>query len=218
MPPLDPSKLDVSTMGLLMIDMQNAYAHAEGTLAKGGADTSHALSTINPLMSVLNACRQVGIPDFWSIQQHYQHDASRLRHRIPHHTAKRPRPSALKGSWDGEILDELKPYVTEDSNVFVKNRFGCFYNTQLETLLRIHRVDTLIVSGLDINVCVETTLREAYMRDYDLIILEDCVGGVYEDWRGPAMQVWDRYLGAVITSHEFLETLDSITSGAEKAS
>jgi ureidoacrylate peracid hydrolase len=215
---IDPTKMDVSTMGLLMIDMQNAYAHPEGTLAKGGADMTVAQATIQPLIKVLTACRAAGIPDFWSIQQHYEQDVSRARHRIPHHTAKRPRPSAIKGSWDGEIVEELKPYVTEDSHVFTKNKFGCFYNSQLETLLRIQGVDTLIVSGLDINVCVETTLREAYMRDYDLIILKDCVGGVYEEWRGPAMVVWDRYLGAVITSDEFIELLHSMIPAAERAS
>jgi ureidoacrylate peracid hydrolase len=145
---------------------------------------------------------------FWSIQQHFDIDSSRTRHRIPPHTLKRPRPAAVRGTWDGEIIDELKPYVSENSEVFTKNKFGCFYNTNLETLLRIHGVDTLIVSGVDVNVCVETTLREAYMRDYDLIILKDCVGGVHQRWREPAMEVWDRFLGAVISSDEFVSLIE----------
>lgn len=215
---IDPAKLDPTTMGLLAIDVQNAFSHPEGTLGKAGADISAARATIQPLMRVVTACREAGIQDFWSIQQHFENDAGRARHRISNPSAKRPRPSALKGSWDGEVVEELKPYLTEKSQIFTKNKFGCFYNTNLETLLRIHGVDTIVVAGLDINVCVDTTLREAYMRDYDLIILKDCVGGVYERWRGPAMEVWDRYLGAVITSDEFLELLQAVRSPKVRAS
>jgi ureidoacrylate peracid hydrolase len=204
----DPAKIDPATTGLLIIDMQNAFCHPEGTISKDGADVTPVRNTIEPLIRVINACREAGIQDFWSRQEHYDRDVTRIRHRIPPHTAKRPRPASVQGTWDSKIIDELKPLITDESEIFIKNRFGCFHNTNLETLLRIYGVDTLVVAGVDTNVCVETTLREAYVRDIDLIILEDCVGGVHQRWAEVAMEVWARFLGAVVSSDELIKIIE----------
>ena len=168
---------------------------------------------IEPLTRVIDICRKAGIRDFWSIQDHYKNDVTRRRHRLRPHTLKRFRVPSLKGSWDAELVDELKPLVNDRSEVFSKNRFGCFYNTKLASLLAIYGIDTLIVTGVDTNVCVETTVREAYMRDLDVIMLEDCIGGVHEAWHHIALEVGDRYIGAVIHSDQ----LRSVIQRARRA-
>jgi ureidoacrylate peracid hydrolase len=203
----DLSKIDLATAALLVVDMQNAFCDPQGTLASDGADVGMIQEMIDPLAEVISACQRGGVQDFWSIQEHYDNDAARIRHRLRPHTLKRFRVPSLKGTWDAQIVDQLRPLVGETSEVFTKNRFGCFYNTQLENLLRMHGKDTLIVTGVDTNVCVETTVREAYMRDFDVIVLKDCVGGVHRDWHDVALKVWDRYIGAVISSSELLALL-----------
>jgi ureidoacrylate peracid hydrolase len=200
----DLSQIDMRTAGLLVVDMQNAFCHPEGTLGSDGSDVGAIQSMIEPLSKVIKECQRAGIQDFWSIQEHYPDDAARSGHKLRPHTLKRFRVPSLKGTWDAEIVDELKPLVNERSEVFKKNRFGCFYNTQLENLLRMRGLDTLVVTGVDTNVCVETTVREAYMRDFDVIVLEDCVGGVHGDWHKTALKVWKRYIGAVVPSADFL--------------
>lgn len=54
-----------------------------------------------------------------------------------------------------------------------KPRFGAFYGTDLELILRKHRIDTLIISGVATNVCCETTAREAAVRDFKVFFLSD---------------------------------------------
>jgi len=204
---LDLSNIDLATTGLLTIDMQNAFCDPRGTLASDGADVGAIQAMMGTLARTIRACQTAGVRDFWSIQEHYEQDATRSRHRLRPHTLKRFRIPSLKGTWDANIVDDLKELVTDKSEVFTKNRFGCFYNTQLENLLRLHGIDTLVITGVDTNVCVETTVREAYMRDLDVIVLRDCVGGVHREWARVALDVWDRYIGAVISSDAFIELI-----------
>jgi ureidoacrylate peracid hydrolase len=205
---VDLKKIDPSTMGLLVVDMQNAFCHPQGTLGSDGADVSAIQKMIDPLARLIRGCQDAGIQDFWSIQEHYEGDVTRRRHKLRPHTLKRFRVPSLKGTWDAQIIDELQPLINERSEVFTKNRFGCFYNTKLASLLTIYGVDTLVVTGVDTNVCVETTVREAYMRELDVIVLEDCVGGVHAAWHKVALEVWGRYIGAVIPSDDFLSLIE----------
>jgi ureidoacrylate peracid hydrolase len=205
---VDLSKIELTTTGLLMVDMQNAFCHPKGTLAEDGADVSAIQMMMEPLAKVIRSCRAAGIQDFWSVQEHYEDDATRRSHRLRPHTLKRFRVPSVKGTWDAQLVDELRPLVTETSEVFTKNRFGCFYSTQLDKLLAIHGIDTLVVTGVDTNVCVETTVREAYMRDLDVIVLRDCVGGVHAKWAEVAFEVWARYIGSVISSDVLLELIE----------
>jgi ureidoacrylate peracid hydrolase len=205
-------------LGLLVIDMQNAFCHPEGTLGLDGADLSHIRRIITPIARLIETCQRHEVPAFWSIQEHFERDAARDRHRVTPHTSKRFRPPALRSTWDSELIDELKPLVGDASIVFSKHRFGCFYNTQLETLLKIHGIDTLVITGATTNACVETTIREAYLRDFDIVAIENCIGGLKLEWHQSAVEVWSRFMCRVMSSSEFIEEYLGTRAGSPSLS
>ena len=41
-------------------------------------------------------------------------------------------------------------------------------------------------------------MRDAYMRDYDLVMVKDCIAGVRQDWHESALEVWSHYVGEVV--------------------
>jgi len=174
--------LELERTALLVIDMQNAFCHPRGTLGISGVDVRPAQAVIGPIRELVEACRASGVPVLWSQQEHFALDRSRQRKRLPSHTAKRARVSALSGSWDMEIVEELKPYATDSSLIIRKHRFGCFYETRLDQVLRMLGVEALLVAGVTANACVETTLREAYLRDYDVVAVTDCIAAI-RPWR-----------------------------------
>lgn len=194
--------LDPARTALLVIDMQNAFVHDEGTLGASGVDVRPAQATIAPNRRLVTACRQAGMPVVWTLQVHLEPDASRARKRLLGHTAKRKRVSALAQTWDAELVDELKDLADDPTFVVVKHRFGAFYQTRLEALLRMLGVEALLVTGVTANACVETTLREAYLRDYDVVAVTDCIAAVRPEWEGVAHAVWQQYLGELATSEE----------------
>jgi ureidoacrylate peracid hydrolase len=76
------------------------------------------------------------------------------------------------GSWDGDVVDELG--WTERDLTVDKVRFDAFLWTSLDPLLQGLGVDHLVVAGVVTNVCVESTVRAAFMRDYRVTLLADC--------------------------------------------
>jgi biuret amidohydrolase len=64
--------------------------------------------------------------------------------------------------------------VVEPGDIILdKPRFGAFYGTDLELILRLRVIDSLIISGIATNVCCETTAREAAVRDFRVFFLND---------------------------------------------
>jgi nicotinamidase-related amidase/catechol 2,3-dioxygenase-like lactoylglutathione lyase family enzyme len=201
--------LDPARTALLVIDMQNAFCHPEGTLGVSGVDVAPAAAVAAPIRALVERCRAAGLPVVWTLQEHLPVDESRARKRLPSHTAKRKRVSALAGSWDAALVDELAGLADDPTFVVRKHRFGAFYETRLDVLLRMLGVDALLVTGVTANACVETTMREAYLRDYDVVAVTDCIAAVRPEWIGTAEAVWQQYLGVLATSAEVLEWLEA---------
>lgn len=68
-----------------------------------------------------------------------------------------------------ELLDP------RDFIVDTKKRYDCFLGTDLDFVLRSHGINTLLITGVNTNSCVLATTTAANVRDYSVIVVEDCV-------------------------------------------
>ncbi|GAC1343833.1 MAG: hypothetical protein NVSMB18_20400 [Acetobacteraceae bacterium] len=69
-----------------------------------------------------------------------------------------------------ELFDPDRDWV-----VNTKKRYDCFLGTDLDVLLRTHGINTLLITGVNTNSCVLATVTAANVRDYSVIVVEDCV-------------------------------------------
>jgi len=201
--------LDLDRSALIVVDLQNGFCHPEGTLGRSGLDTERLGTVIQPLRRVIEHCRDAGMPVLWTLQEHFEKDAKRARKRLQPHTAKRKGTVALAGSWDAAIVDELADLADDPSLVVRKHRFGGFHETRMHQLLDMLGVEAVFVTGLTANACVETTIREAYLRDFDVVAVEDCIGGVRPAWEATAREVWQQYFGITCNSSDLLAWLEA---------
>jgi len=199
--------IEANQAALLIIDMQNAFIHDKGTLGISGVDVVPAQQTVPVVSELAAAFQSAGLPVIWTKQVHLDRDAARERKVLPSHTSKRKQVSAVSGSWDAEFVDEVKDLVTDPIYVVTKHRFGGFYETRLQALLDMLGVQALFVVGVTANACVETTLREAYLRDYDVIAVTDGIAAVRPAWIDTAHAVWSHYFGVLADSREVLAWL-----------
>lgn len=202
--------LDPRTSALLVIDLQNAFIHDQGTLGMSGVDTQRLSSIVPVLGELIPRCQAAGIPVIWTVQEHFAVDASRARKKLAGHTSRRKQVSAVAGTWDEEIVDQLKPLAAVNpAYVIRKHRFGAFYETRLEMMLKMLGTRTLFVAGTTTNACVETSIREAYLRDYDVVALNDCISGVNGEWEETAKRVWKQYFCELSDSREMGSWIDA---------
>ena len=79
----------------------------------------------------------------------------------------------IRDTWNTDILVELAPAPGDP--VIYKHRFSGFFETELDDALVELGVTTLVFTGCTTSVCVESTLRDAFFRDYRCVLVEDCV-------------------------------------------
>jgi ureidoacrylate peracid hydrolase len=199
---------------LIVIDPQNGMCHPRGTLGESGVDTRRLMAIIPRLAELVTACRAVAIPDLWTRHYNLAEDRARDARRITPHTKKRKRVACQPGTWDSEFVDDLIPLAESATRIIEKYRWSAFHATNLDTLLHALGTRLVVVAGTTTNACIDTTVRDAYTRDYDVVIVEDCVAGVRPDWEEAALAVLGHYAAEVVSLADFKKMLPA--SGKEK--
>lgn len=208
-----PFSIDPAETAIIAIDMQNGFCSPAGSMcAKGGGDISMMRSTIPQVRELVEAGRDRGVLDIWTKQEHYKDDITKLRHKITPHTLRWPAgPTGLKGTWDSEFVEELADLATEPAEIVIKHRFSAFFDTRLDTLLRMKGITTLIVCGVATTHCVETTVRDAYQKDYDVIVPSEAVGALTEEPHLASLWMIDRFFGKVMSTSDVVRLISGDT-------
>lgn len=185
--------------------MQNGFCSEDGGLARAGVDISNQKAVVPRVGELVRLCHNAGIPVVWTKTVHYDIDASRSRKRIPSHLGKRDLHLCSAGTQDAEITRDLLGSVGPDDLIIEKHRSSAFYDTSLDTKLRMLGADVLIVAGVTSNFCVDTTVRDAYARDYDILLVKDCVAASFDDLHTAFIKNFELYLGEALSLDGFKE-------------
>jgi ureidoacrylate peracid hydrolase len=189
---------------LIVVDMQNGFLKPDGFMANAGLNIDQCIATIGPNQRVIAACREGSIPIIftrYTLRPDYK-DAGLLGDIYP---ALRDSKAMVIGTRDWEIADELKP--APGDIILDKQRYSSFYNTNLELTLRALGVTLLVVTGVTTNICVESTVRDAFFRDFKVTVLEDCVGAVDELMQQGPLHSFRYGFGDVMKSDEFIAAI-----------
>ena len=177
-----PVEVELTRSAVVVVDMQNAFASKGGTLDIAGADISDASRVVGSVKTVLDAARKAGVAVVF-VQMGYKADLSNSGgpnspnwHKELAMNLMNSRPELkgkllTEGTWDFAIVDELKPLAGD--LVVLKTRYSGFAGTTLDSQLRTRGIKYLFFAGIATNVCVESTLRDAYFQDYWPILIAD---------------------------------------------
>ena len=81
--------------------------------------------------------------------------------------------------------------------VVVDVQNGAFVGTSLPVVLRTLGRPVLAIAGVTTNVCVESTARDAFMRDWQVVLLEDCAAALTKAEHDAAVYNVRTYFGRV---------------------
>jgi len=107
---------------------------------------------------------------------------------------------ALEGSWGAEVVEELKPL--EGDYRILKRRYSPFYATGLDSLLRELGADTLVLTGLVTNICIQHAAADAFFRGYRVVVPRDCVDAATQEAHEAALSYMEQMYGAEISTSE----------------
>jgi len=210
--------IELKRSAIIVVDMQNAFAKPGGMLDLTGADISAAASIIQVNQKLLIAARHADVEVIY-LAMTYKADLSdaggptspnyhkelgmKLMREQPEYAGK----VLIDGSWDWQIVDELKPQAGEI--IIRKPRYSGFVSTNLDNYLRSKDIRYLFLTGIATNVCVESTGRDAFFAEYWPILIEDAVNHTGPDFCGEATR-WnfENIFGWVTESESVLTALE----------
>ncbi|HEU0075651.1 MAG TPA: cysteine hydrolase [Dehalococcoidia bacterium] len=181
-----PLAIDPTETAVIVVDMQNDFLSEDGMFGRAGLDIAPGRAVIEPTASVLDAARRAGMTIVY-LKMEFEADLSNaggpeapnlVRHLAlgVGQTVDAPDASnsrvLIKDTWNTEIVPELAPQSHDV--VMSKHRYSGFFETELDAVLKAHRISNLIFTGVTTSVCVESTLRDAFFRDYKCLLLRDC--------------------------------------------
>jgi nicotinamidase-related amidase len=153
-------------------------------------------------------CRSVDIPIVHQVTSYRDAEEIsanpfwRTRAEDPTATRKNVMRHNIIGSPGCTVMPQLLD--SRDFIVNTKKRYDCFLGTDLDFLLRSHGVNTLLITGVNTNSCVLATTTAANVRDYAVIVIEDCV----DSMDGPELHAAG--LACIKTAFGFVMDTDAV--------
>ena len=214
----EPLTFALSQTALIVVDMQNAYASKEGYLDKAGFDISGTQQVIAKTAEAIAIARKAGLtiiffqngwdPDYVEAggpgsPNWYKSNALKTMRKNP----KIMGTLLAKGSWDYALVDELTP---QDGDIVIaKTRYSGFCNTNLDGILRSRGINTIVLTGIATNVCVESTLRDAFFLEYFGVVLADATNQAGSDAiQEASLFNIATFFGWVSSVSDFCQTVD----------
>ncbi len=168
-----PEKLVPSASALVVVDMQNDFCAPGGYIDKVmGKDVGAGAAVAKAIGGLLGAARGAGVPVVW-LRADYRHDripdSMRAKLQARGITAVCCAPGSWGADWFGVAPAEGEPVVT-------KHTYSGFAGTDLAARLAALGRKTLVFTGVQTQVCVESTLRDAHSLGYFCVVPQDAVG------------------------------------------
>lgn len=208
MPEVIPTPGDTA---LIIIDMQYLDVHPDFGLAKKARDAgrfeilNHLFTrlplVIKNIQRLQKICRETRIEVIFIKIQSYTQDGRDLS---PSYKVKGLQ--CPPGSKEAQILEEIKP--VGDEIVLPKLSTSAFTSTPIDQILRYMGITKLLVCGVNTNYCVETFIRDAYDRGYEVVLTEDSCAAIVEEHHRVTCEEVDEIFCQVRSTDQILRALE----------
>jgi ureidoacrylate peracid hydrolase len=191
---------------VIVIDVQNDFCADDGVFGQLGQDLSTIQAMVPRLVPFVDAARAAGC---LIVFVRGLYDEVYLAPNVVERRARRGRSPALcLSDTPGFDYYVIQP---QPGDVEVrKHRYNAFIGTDLDLLLRGQGIQTVVMTGVTTNVCVESTSRHAYMVGYYVVLASDCAATNDLHLHQPTLENVERYFGVVATADE----LEAVWQGA----
>ena len=208
------ARLDPAHCALIIIDMQKDFCCDGFATSRAGRPLDAAKSIIPTLVEFRKVAREAGVlvvhAGFETYLDYMSDSGPWLsqRRRSTYASDK----IALSGGEGMEFIPELAP---EKGELTVrKHRYSAYKGTDLDMLLRAHEIRTVVPCGVSTNVCVESTLRDAFEHSYYVCVPQDACASWDMDLHAATLKTANARFGLVLTVRDITEIWQA---GAQQA-
>jgi nicotinamidase-related amidase len=203
-------EVDPARTALILLDYQNYNVHPDGYWARAiPGSAERAAPAVARTAEVLAAARSTGMAVV-HVQNAWREGHPDVNPHTPWQADAKAAGRSTEGTWGIEFIDALAPIAGE--LVVRKRAVSGFVGTELDRLLHIHDISTLVIAGIITNFAAEGTARDASDRGYRVIVLADCCESVTVEMHQFSITQILPAIGQVVTAAEFRESLTAVRS------
>jgi ureidoacrylate peracid hydrolase len=202
-------KVDPKHTALIVVDVQNDFCHEDSPYTAGRGDLGPIQAAARRLNTLIERARNAGalVVFIQNVTRPGSRTEVQLEHTLRTGSNSDPERSiCLEGSWGSEFY-VVSP--TEEDLVVQKIRYSAFIRTGLEELLKERGIETLVMTGVSTNTCVESTMRDGFMLDFYVVLTDDCCGDYSPEYHKGAVTNTLLRFGVVATADE----IESVWAG-----
>jgi nicotinamidase-related amidase len=174
-------EIDSARTALVLLDLQNYNVHPDGywnQATPGAAELAEPM--IEGTIRALDVARAAGIAVIHVANSWREGHPDANIHAPWMRDAKAVNRS-IDGTWGVEFFEPVAP--REGEFVIHKRSVSAFVGTELERLLLVRDINTLLLTGGITNFAVEGTARHASDIGYRVVVLEDCTTSINDEWQ-----------------------------------
>ena len=195
-------QIDPARAALLLLDYQNYNVHPDGYWARAmPGSAERAAPAVARTAEVLAAARQSGITVI-HVQDAWREGHPDVNPHTPWQADAKAAGRSTEGTWGIEFVEALAPVGGEI--VVRKRAVSAFAGTELDRLLHIHDLATLVIAGIVTNFAAEGTARDASDRGYRVIVLADCCESVTDEMHEFSITQILPAIGEVVNAADFV--------------
>lgn len=189
---------------LLIVDVQQDFCGAKGKLAQYGIDVSLTEAAIDQIVLLIDGAHCNHIPVIFVRLVTDPVTDSRAMKAWYAKQGLDPEDSVAIcrrgtfGAEDYRIAPTSADYVVE------KQKYSAFVGTNLELLLQGLDVKQLVVTGVTTECCVDSTVRDAFMKDYEVFLVKDACAAYEEDVHHMSVKILEMNFATVLTTEQVL--------------
>lgn len=165
--------MDPRKTALVLIEFQNDFTTPGGTLHDAVRPVMEQTNMLQNTVETATRARELGAKIVF-VPISFTEGYGELRSE-PYGILKGVVDSGSfkKGQWGSQIVDVLKP---QEGDIIIEGKRGLcgFESTNLDFILRSRGITDIALGGFLTNCCVESTMRVAYEKGYNVVTLTDC--------------------------------------------
>lgn len=189
---------------LIVVDVQVDFASPDGLIGRHGVDMSPAETAIDRIEALIAAARHAGATvGYMRVMTRPETDSRALKTWMARKGTPEDAGICRVGS-GGEDYYRVKP---EPGDIEVeKLAYSSFHDTDFEQQLRARGIDTLVMTGLTTDCCVDSTTRDAFHRDFHTFVVSDACASFDDDLHAGTLKALLSHTSLLVTTETVVAT------------
>ena len=179
---------------LIMVDVMEAFFNP-----KGSSYYAEASEVLPNILRVLQVARDNSLLIIHAVERHYEGVQDDESKKLPTH--------CVLGTLDCQYAPGAAPLISSTEIEIPKRRFSSFLGTDLDLVLRAHKVARVVIVGVKTNVCIRATAQDAFAFGYEVVVPIDCSNSNRPHLASASFEDISRYMGSTPNLSETLKLL-----------